>query len=110
MIVFFFFFLIFLFPDESLLRTVVLLGCGKVQEKDSVLRIKPCKMILNYKSEQHTFQEAVRCFSTNCVKLPQLQCNTQSVPSSLPVNLKVVRHYEFANTAVELFSIFTFIS
>ena len=104
-----FFLLIFLFLDESLLGGL-LLDCGKVQEKDSVLRIKPCKMILNYKSEQHTFQEAVRCFSTNCVKLPQLQCNTQSVPSSLPVNLKVVRHYEFANTAVELFSIFTFIS
>jgi len=54
--------------------------------------------------------KAIGCFVTNCVKLQKSQCNAQLVPSSLPVNLKVVCHTEVANTAVELVSVFTFIS
>jgi len=88
----------------------LLLGCGKVQEKGSVLRIKPCKIILNYKSEQHAFQEAIRCFITNCVKPQKLQCDAHLVPSSLPVSLKASCRTEVADTAVELFGIFTSIS
>jgi len=62
----FFFHLIFLFLAENLLRRVAAGlwegGESKVLEKDSGLRIKPCKIILNYKSRRQTFQEAIRFY------------------------------------------------
>jgi hypothetical protein len=50
---------------------------SNMHEKDSGLDFKPYKIILNYKSEQHTCQEAGRCFITKCVKLQKLQCSAQ---------------------------------